>query len=566
MTTTTSGSSTNYGNTQITPIGTSNPSTPATVNAAVAMAGARGIGDIISSATGAISTVTDAISSATGMVNGLLSDLMNGLNIGASPFSVLSSDLSNLVQSATSTVTDIVSSVDDTIGDLTSNLSSLAAGPLEVASQIKSLGASAAEALASPVAFVTKSVDSVLEGVNNLPELMGKGTDWLEDMGSDLLGNISKATGVDVTDVDSLKNAIKSASESFSSGLAGGKDLFDSVSNSISGVINGAEDFIGSLATSIGDTYNAIAGQGTGIIDSVLNNVSDIVDNVTSYLPDEIGDWISSKSDSFLQDASNSLKDKLNNNIASVITKVTGVGISNDAVGAILKNLYSHGTSNTGLTTSDGGSLYPKIGNTQASAVDKLYAAAASLCANVKAPEYVNYDQNKDLYDLLLGLAAKYGLADLIAQLRECAEAGDMYFDERTVLLLIDALDTAAADGNPFVADEILKTVAISQVPKLTDALKKLGANLADDFGITGKYEDFLNEAGIKIIDLLRYDTSSSSTRALINYSELDPTEVVLSANDVVVMSATTTKVVDKAIGMENRVLTQALLTQYAYL
>lgn len=531
-------------------------STPGSTNPVPMAANARGM-------------IDDTVNKVQGMANDALTSITEGINMAANPMSVLGADLGALTAQATKSISGIMNQVNQGIGGLTSNITSAMKGPQEVADKIASLAADSAEALASPVSFVTKAINDVVEGVNQLPELVGKGKDWLSGMSNDVLGNIGKATGLDIKNTGDLKNAIKSVTSELSKGLDSVKKIKDDVMNTVGGVMQGVNDITNSLAQGVAGTYNAIAGQG-GLVDNVIGSLGGIVGEVANGLPPKYAEWLHNKSDRFLGKLEDKAKDAINGSIANVIGKVTGIGMSNDAITELMGSIYQHGVSANGLTTSDGTTMYPTLGNNRQATINKLYAAANAICNNVKLPEYIDYDTNKDLYDALLALAAQYGLAGLIQQLKECIARNGMYFDARSIRVLLDAMGDVCKQGNPFLFESILGMVTQKHMPKIVDKLKHLGANLPDELGIAGAYENLVEKAGYKVTDLLSTGVVPNPYHPAMVVAEdqedthtLDP-NTVFCGNDVVVMCASSTNVVDAAITMENRSLIQAAMYKYA--
>lgn len=533
---------------------------PGTLSATPLSAGSsRSISSIAGSASGAINSAASSISDT-------IANMANGLNLGANPMSVLGSDLATLTSQATQSISSIISDVNAGIGSLTSNIASAAKGPQEVADKIKSIAADSAEALATPVAFVTKGISEVVEGVNQLPELVSKGSSWLSDMGKDAISNISKATGINIKDAGSLKDAIKNVTGEISKGINQFEQLKDTVTSTIKSTVDTIKETGSSLVQGVNDTINSVVSGAAGIVNSVTGEgglISDIIggiggltDSICAGLPPKYADWLSSKSDKFLGKLEDKAIGAVNGSIANIFNKVTGIGLDKDSMGALIDGIYKHGISANGLTTSDGTSMYPQLGDNNATTIKKLYAAAAAICPDIKVPQYVEYDNNKDLFDALLALSAQYGLSDLIAKLQQCLSGNQLYFDKRSVQILLDAMDDVCKQGNPFLFESILDTVKAKHMPKLTEKLKHLGANLADDLGLSSSYEKLCDKVGIKVSELLTYDKLTGQR----NIED----DAVYSGNDVVVMCGTSTNVVDKAIGANDRTLIQALMYKYA--
>lgn len=488
-------------------------------------------------------TVNNAKSSVEGMVNDALAALSN---LGANPLGVLGSSLGDLTATVTNAVSTAFGTVNETIGALTSNLGAIANGPKEVLSQIESLAADSAEALSSPVSFITRATNDVLQGTG-MEQVLGKTQDWLKDMDGDLLGKIGSATGLgNILSTDGLKNAISKATNELAKGFGGVDGLFGDVKS----VLNNAGDYLGSFATGIADTIDSVAGSilPTGILKGVHN----ITDDIRDLVPDKMGDWLASKSEKFLDKAISKATDTVSKNIAHAISKVTGVGISDTILTDIMKGLYSNGNRGmNGAVMSDGTTLYPKAGNNSTQVIDKLYEAARGICSNVQPLGYIDYDRNKDTFDLLATLAAKLGLTDLLEQLRQCANANNLYFDSRTIQSLASTIRDIAMDGNPFSFGTVVETAGVSNVSDPATEYKILGANLPNDSGYRDEYYSVGNRIGICTDDVLRSSASTAKNS-------------VISGRDAIFMGAGNNGVVEQALrGKENKILLDTSMSLY---
>lgn len=488
--------------------------------------------------------VNGTVENISNQVNDMVSSALSAL--GANPKGVLGASLSDLTSQVTSSVTSAFGSINPVIGQLTSNLGALAQGPKEVMSQIETLSSSSSEALASPASFITKATSEVLQGTNSVTGNITE--NWLSDMGEDIISQISSGTGINVTDTNSLKQAINQATESLANGFHNATQGI--LGTGITSSISSAEDFFNNFVSGIKDTINN--GPYTSVPVDIIDNIDDIVSGVTNILPDDIKNMISSSSQDIINNTISSTQHNISTSISNTVNKVTGLGIDPELITELMMKIYGYGGADlSGIVDPDGSSLTNSLGNNSGNIIQQIYQLAQSICNNITPVDYIDYDPLKNLYDLLLGLSGMLGINDLIEQLKRCQAADTLFFDKRSILTLVGILDTVITAGNPFTTNTIVQTVGANNIPDPKRTYTILGANLPDEPGYISQYTAVGTSLGVTPRDVLTSSTSSA-------------TETVIDGMNAVAMSATNTTVVSGVVdGPENQSLINVAMSIY---
>lgn len=478
----------------------------------------------------------------TGQLNDLVNSAISAL--GANPTGILSASLSDLTSQVTSAVSSAFGDINSTIGNITSNVGSAIKGPKEVMSQIETLGSDTAKAIANPASFITRPISDVLQGTGGLSS-NGITEDWLKDMGSDTLANIGKAVGVGaIQSTADLKSAISKATKDLSDGF---NSTAQEIYNSLSGTVKiGTELYTSSLVTdvrnNIFDTENI----------PFIGGIVDSIGSVTDILPDDIKQWISSESADIIDKTVSSAETNLGIAISNTVSKVTGIGIAPDVITELMVNIIGYGNKDyNGIIDTEGGTLTPVLGNNSSTVINKLYTLAGSICSEVRPIDYVEYDPLKDLYDLLMALGAQLGITDLIQKLKECRAAGNIFFDKRTILTLINMLNDIAVQGNPYTVKAVTETVGAESIPDPVTVYKILGANLPEEQGYINEYKSLGDVLGVHPRDIIISDMSSENN-------------TIISGMNTVAMGSTNISVVNETVnGNENRTLINSVMYFY---
>lgn len=531
--------------------------------------------------TNAMSSIKDKVSSASS-ANGLssmmgnsafsssLSDITSKLSSSAS--GVLGSSLTDLAAKNSAAVSGIFGQTNAAIGSLTSNSAIAAQGPKEVADKLESIASDATAAISKPVSFVTQPINSTISGASTMAQGMTGVQDLLSGMSGDALSNISRATGVDISTSADLKNVINDVTNqlaantgnSFSS-LASLKDTVSSNANNLLNSVAGS--FTDSLSSGINSTLSNTLNNlplPENLTQGLVSAAGDILNNANSSLLNP--NWIVSSSDmSYVDsnDAINSLSvnsystEVIQNTNPDVVAQNTASTLENAAVQVSDINRALDGTIATeeianklfqmGLGTEYGELIqnatgaYATMGDNRNTTVEALYSAVHDLDSGVEMPKVDPFRYRKNLFDVILQIAAEKGMTDLIAQMATNPE----YFDNRSKAVLQKSVEKVANSGNPYTYSTIVDVLGVHNIPDNENNLKTLYANLyTNDAQAPDEFTRLLTKCGLTLNNLIV--TPSSVTD-----------EPVFDATAVTVMSASDTSVLDEQLG-DNRQLMQA--------
>ena len=364
------------------------------------------------------------------------------------------SDAGNLLKGGVGSLTSSVSDFANSVFGKTTNASQALAnrsqsqdkGEQETNSKIKSLASDSAEAISKPVAYVTKSVDDVVTGASTLSQ--GNGVkDGINSMSETAKNNLSKATGTDINSDSALTSAIKSVTNGFSSAVKGGSDAIKSMKEKIvSPTVSTIKDSVSSFTDGIKETIGSIGD--TLDIGGTASALKDLNKTVLDTLPSPVADMISSKEDDFINKTVNDVTQGKMDQISNILSALNGVksdDVLNSTLG-VLSNKYPN------ITDSEGRDVTKLTGNQSMDVVERLFSAAQGIC-NIKSlnDTYLNYSDNKTLYDTLLDLAGQYGITQLIDDLSQCGKNSSAhYFDQQSIDTLRNVCKTATENGDPF--------------------------------------------------------------------------------------------------------------------
>ena len=538
----------------------------------------------LSNVTPSVSTtsLSEAISSASSSFDNTVASVKSTL--GSSLTSAISA-LEGGLSSFSSSFPDAVSSIFGNSNSSTSALSNATAdaekGQKDVDAKLTSLASDSSTALAEPVSFVTKPIDDAIKGTTTT----ANGTDLssgLSNISKSSVSNISKATGTNITSGSDLTSAIKdvtsSLSENIKSAAAEVNDLKTSISEPI---VSTVKDITNNLNTGISSTLKYVT-EDSGL-STIINSGKELTSTVLDVLPEPIQNFVSSKSSSFLNEATNKLLSSKLGGINSLLNMLPGVSTNDSAVNKLLA--LSDGTVYSTFTDDGGYSLDSLLGkNNDPNVVSTIYSAAKGICSNIKEPSSNNFSNNKDLYDALLDTASQMGITDLVNQLKACSTAVDDVtvedeeeediaystastvpasvkttdvdgniaqdlFDARSVAILKSNVEINTKSGNASCYQAIANAVGTSNMSNPDIDLITLATNMNDD-GVERKVFNQLAE------------TYNTSAKKLVT-TETASTEA-LDGRLVSVMSATDTTIIDLAIGEPDRVLSQAVMSAYA--
>lgn len=458
------------------------------------------------------------------------------------------SDAGNLLKGGVGSLTSSVSDFANSVFGKTTNASQALAnrsqsqdkGEQETNSKIKSLASDSAEAISKPVAYVTKSVDDVVTGASTLSQ--GNGVkDGISSMSETAKNNLSKATGTDINSDSALTSAIKSVTNGFSSAVKGGSDAINSMKEKVvSPTVSTIKDSVSSFTDGIKETVGSVGD--TLDIGGTASALKDLNKTVLDTLPSPVADMISSKEDDFINKTVDNVTQGKMDQISNILSALNGVksdDVLNSTLG-VLSNKYPN------ITDSEGLDVTKLAGNQSMDVVERLFSAAQGIC-NIKSlnDTYLNYSDNKTLYDTLLDLAGQYGITQLIDDLSECGKNSSAhYFDQQSIDTLRNVCKTATENGDPFTYRSAQNAAGKSNINTDAEDLIKLNANMVDDgYDNTEAYNEILKDSGTSVKQLLTANKVGNNT--------------ILDSAKVTVMCASNNSIVDNAISTDNRTLIQ---------
>ena len=481
-----------------------------------------------------LQSVTDSISSPSNKLNQTVASA--------------ASDAGNLLKGGVGSLTSSVSDFANSVFGKTTNASQALAnrsqsqdkGEQETNSKIKSLASDSAEAISKPVAYVTKSVDDVVTGASTLSQ--GNGVkDGISSMSETAKNNLSKATGTDINSDSALTSAIKSVTNGFSSAVKGGSNAISSMKEKIvSPTVSTIKDSVSSFTDGIKETVGSIGD--TLDIGGSASALKDLNKTVLDTLPAPVADMISSKEDDFINKTVNDVTQGKMDQISNILSALNGVksdDVLNSTLG-VLSNKYPN------ITDSEGLDVTKLTGNQSMDVVERMFSAAQGIC-NIKSlnDTYLNYSDNKTLYDALLDLAGQYGITQLIDDLSQCGKNSSAhYFDQQSIDTLRNVCKTATENGDPFTYRSAQNAAGKSNINTDAEDLIKLNANMVDDgYDNTKAYNEILKDAGTSVQQLITANKVGDNT--------------ILDSTKVTVMCASNNSIVDNAISTDNRTLIQ---------
>lgn len=561
------------------------------VNSAVNSANSA-VNSAVSSANAAVNS---AVSSATNSLNSLANSVSDGLKqagvgldkikdtLGGADFlsdltqtaSAISKQAQNVMTQGTNMLNaaldDISSSFPDAVTSffgqtnsdsnaLTSIAGAVAKGSKEVDAKLQSLASDASEAIANPVSFVTKPVSDTIKGSNTLTQGAGL-TDLTEGLSSLDLSNIGKSIGSEISSSSDLSNAIKDVTNSLSDTIKSTTSTLKELkTNTVESAISTVKDYSGALMDGIASTVDSITGEGTAL-GELITGGQELTDTVLDALPDKVSNWVTKKSDAYINNLAQDLLGEKTQLANSLLNKLPNVDSSDN----FLQKIATLGDSSTYAKLSDttGNSLSALYGDSDEDTIRSLYGLAKEICSGITEGEFSNFRYDKDFYDILLEYAAELGVTDLVDQLKRCNITGESsrfpnsddnnpYWDERSVRVLQDATENVARNGNVYMYECIMNNIGASQMKNAEEQVKILVTNLSLKKDKTEKLESYN-----KVLKGLGYSTDTLVTDNVLNHP-------VLKGGEISAMSANNIDIIDGAIGANTRVLTQAAMLAYA--
>lgn len=488
------------------------------------------------------------------------------LDQGTAQLNSIKSQASKAVNSSLSSLTSGLSSFSSLFtsnaltGILTTSKVDAAKGPKEADSKIKSLASDASSALANPVAFISKPVNDAIKGIDTLSQGTGL-KDYLTSMNSTEISNLAKSTGNSITSSSDVLDAVVNSTNSLASSLKSIPDSLSAMTKKITAPITSSLNSFSSTIKS-GISSSLLSSLQTTTTNSLISSGSNLTNAVIGLLPNSLTKYIQKSTTSYLESTMNSLVgDKLTsyNHILSLLSG----NFSSDTLLEKLLNLGDSSKYPKTLSTSTNSS------STSSDITTAVYNAAKTICTNVSTPASTSFQLNKDLYDLLMDIAAEYGLSDLIKQLSNCTTVADTlststlstlstrettvpqeYMDERTVTVLQNKTRDIAMKGDSETYKTIQEVITASQVKEAHLDMVVLAANMSDEQFNLDNFDTILQKNNLTKDDLIYLD----------NIGE----EQIIDGVTASAMCASNTTIVDGVLTPEVRVLTQSAMYAYA--
>ena len=406
-------------------------------------------------------------------------------------------------------------------------------GTKETDSKMKTFSSDSSEAMAQPISFMTKPISDVIKGTSTTASGRKK-TNMLDGMDSDDISNLASGSGLDIVSSSDVTRAIQQVTNTISSRFGSSSGFSRGLTNSGSG----------SLLSSIVKTLGSVTGNSQ--ITSVLKSGVDIASRAYNALPTSVKQQIGGNSSSTLLRAASALLTDRSGSYGNILGRLGNTSYSPSLQNRTmqLNDSYRY----DGLTSEDGAPLYG-YGNESASDIDGLYAAANTICPGVSRANYTTYRQNKDMYDILMQIAAEYGLSDLMRQLNNCSGGGGgTYYDRRTTTILQNSSHQVAYNGDVGTYDTLTEILGSQNMPRSKNNLRVLNANMPGTRTNVTQYNRTLQRYGYTPNDLVEDDYYGRP---------------VYSGRNTTLMSSSNTTVLDAAIGAGVRSLITGAFAAY---
>ena len=338
---------------------------------------------------------------------------------------------------------------------LTQIAGTVAKGSKEVDAKLKTLASDSSEAAASAVAFVTKPISDTIKSASTMTQGSGM-TNMLNGLDPTSIANVGKSLGTNITSSSDLSDAIKSVTNSISDTVKGATDTLKELKvSTVEKAVSTVKDYSGSLMNGISSTVGSVTGEGT-LLGGIIDGGKTLTTEVLDMLPNSAASWLTRKSDTFINDTAQKILGDKTDLVGSLLNKLPGVEKTDN----FLEKVLALGDSSTYSLLADetGSALTSLYGSADGDTIHALYLAAKDLCGGINVPSYYTFRNNKDLYDMLLQVAAELGATDLINQLKRCAatmskarslktDENNPYWDERSVRILQEAAEPVARRG-----------------------------------------------------------------------------------------------------------------------
>ena len=493
-------------------------------NASMMKNGVTNTATVINNSAGA------AVTKATNAVNELSKKIINGESVNTSSSSSIvntaSSWASKGLNAATATsnsASSLVSSITGTASKFSNTVADVASGAINsVTGIVDKVGNTIGD-------YINDGLSSLTNVTNKINNVASEAVGWFNDTVNSITSSNKNSTSVVKTafvtsdNKQGIDNANLPASElginlSSLSGtginkfkeLAGSaNNLFDAVKNVKNTVVSGVQS-VSNVGKSILSTISSTVNTALSPVKTVINTANEIVDpnNVKSLVSSTL-DFLPFGLDKTISNIAYNETARLANKISRVETKLGGIL----SIGDKLANLVGY-SQNSNQLLNDAGKIVFGLatGNVSKTELDALYNAAMTVCPNVAGPSYVDFGDNKLLYDALMQESIEMGCANLISQLTNCGS----YFDTNTKKLMEDNLVSAASTGDALVVDAILEATGTNAIADPKEYALGLGTNLKQE-----------NISGVTIKTIEKDDQGNTTT---VYSNNTNSNEVYLSS------------------------------------
>lgn len=416
----------------------------------------------------------DVLSTGKDMAANALSKLTDGLTASDSD-SIMPEWMSKLGSS----ISDTASEFADTIADKASGAATYLTGLVDKHGD--SLVSKAGSALSTATNMVNK-VSGLAQDATNwfnglTTSFSGKETtNKKSDVKSGFVASSNKK-GIDNTklplselgaNLSKLKNKAFKKFAELAGPVSNLKDAVSNVKKSVTCTVQSVFKTGQSIVGTISNTVQSVTSPITSAISTARNltnpnNIQAVVNNSLDFLPKGVTNMIG-------KIAYNETA-KLNNKIAAVQSKVNGITNLGPKVAGLLQ--YTEGSPEL---LNDAGKLLIGLatGDVTKKDLDQLYKAATGYCENVATPSYMEFGNNKLVYETLIKQALSSGSSHLLSQLANCQK----YFSKETKLNIASEFFNVAKTGDVSSVETMIKATGTNLVQDNKKLLRTLGTNL----------------------------------------------------------------------------------------
>jgi len=286
-------------------------------------------------------------------------------------------------------------------------------------SMLGNLSGDTSSAVEDPISFITNTSDNSISGI----DFGSPSTSMLSGLGGGTLDKLTSRIGSSITSDFSLTNSISSLTSTIQDGIAGAKSIMPIVNMLQSNPIAAAVTLV----------------SGTAASDMLPNFISDTIYDIKSIFSD--------------------------------------FGL--DELIYDLADLFKAGDDVYGLLTDQNCQNIPGMNGMNYNQLMNMLNAAKMICSNFNNSKYndlINFDKNKNIYDMLLLNMMKQGMYGGLEDLVNCSNC-DNYFDDRSVSLMSNSLPFLANNGDLNTFMTVQQIIGNSNISNVDYLLYQLAIN-----------------------------------------------------------------------------------------